>query len=100
MPQSNTVMIKKLQRAINEKFDQRLLINRQQWYSKSQDRPVTTYIIKQAVWDDQRQKFINLELFKSSSEIQIVLWMRDKWYELNGWDIPQDNATWNKIKDS
>jgi hypothetical protein len=31
------------------------------------------------------------ELFSSASEIQIVLFMRNLWYALNGWDIPPTN---------
>ncbi len=91
-------MIHKLQRAMNEKFNQRILISHQQWYSESQNRPVTTYIIRQAIWDEEKQRNYNVELFKSTSEIQIVLWLRDKWYELNGWEIPQDNEKWQEIK--
>lgn len=98
MPQSNSTMIHKLQRAINEKFHQKLCINRQQWYSKDQDRPVTTYVIRQAIWSEEKQKNCHIELFKSTSEIQLVLWLRDKWYELNGWEIPTDNKKWNEIK--
>ena len=98
MPQSNSTMIRKLQRAINEKFSQRILVNKQQWYSIEQDRPITLYVVKQAIYDEQKNRTTNIELFKSSSEIQIVLFLRDMWYELNGWEVPTDNETWNKIK--
>lgn len=98
MPSSNSVMIKKLQTAINQRFGAKLLLNRTQWYSKDQDRPITTYIIRQAVWDESKQKYTNVELFKSTSEIQLVLFLRDMWYELNGWEVPKDNETWNEIK--
>ena len=99
MPQSNSTMIHKLQRALNEKFDQKICISRQQWYSEDQHRPVTMYVIRRAIWNEQKQRNDNVEMFKSYSEIQIVLWLRDRWYELNGWEIPQDNETLNKIKE-
>ena len=99
MPQSNSTMIHKLQRAMNEKFNQKICISRQQWYSEDQHRPITTYVIRQAVWDEDKQRNYNVELFKSTSEIQIVLFMRDRWYELNGWEVPQDNEQWNKIRE-
>lgn len=98
MPSSNRTMIKRLQQAINQKYGERLLINRSQWYSEKQDRPVTTISIRKAIYDDEKQKFINIELFKSTSEIQIVLFLRDLWYELNGWEVPTDNEKWNEIK--
>lgn len=98
MPSSNRTMIKRLQTAINQRFGAKLLFNKTQWYSKDQDRPVTTYVIRKAVWNDEKQKFTNIELFKSTSEIQIVLFLRDIWYELNGWEVPTDNEMWNEIK--
>ena len=90
--------IKKLQRAINETFDSKILINKTQYYSKESERPLEIMIIKMAVWDSDKQKFKNVELFSSASDVQIVLWLRDYWYELNGWPIPEDNEIWNKAK--
>ncbi len=90
--------IKKLQRAINEKFGARILINKTQYYSEKADRPLELIVIKKAVWDSEKQKFRNIEVFSSSSDIQIVLWLRDYWYELNGWEVPHDNETWEKAK--
>jgi len=90
--------IKKLQKAINEKYDARILLNKTQFYSSKTDRPIELIVIKQAIWDSERQKYKNIELFSSSSDIQIVLWLRDYWYELNGWEIPTDNEEWNKAR--
>lgn len=92
--------IKKLQKAINEKFDARLLLNKTQYYSKDTDTVKEMLVIKQAIWDEDRQRFRNIELFSSASDIQIVLWLRDYWYQLNGWEVPIDNEEWNKAKDN
>lgn len=86
--------IKKLQNAINDNYDAKILINTTQFYSKDTKRTTSIIVIKQAQWNEEKQKFINVELFSSCSDIQIVLWLRDYWYELNGWDIPQDNEKW------
>lgn len=99
MPASNSSMIHKLQNAINEKFDAHILYNKQQWYSEKQNRPVSQYVIKKAIYDEKRDKHRNVELFSSCSQIQIVLWLRDYWYELNGWDIPHDNEKWEQAKE-
>lgn len=95
---SNITNIKKLQRAINEKGE-KILYTTNQFYSEEQDRPVTVYTIKKAVWDPELEKNINVELFKAYSTIQILLFLRDYWYELNGMEIPNDNEEWNKIKE-
>lgn len=90
--------IKKLQRAINDNFDQKILVNKTQYYSADADKVLEMLVIKKAVWDKDKQKFRNIELFASASDIQIVLWLRDYWYELNGWEVPTDNEEWNKAK--
>lgn len=95
---SNRTMIHKLQQAINENFHQRILFNKTQFFSENQDRPVTMYILKQAIWDEERHKNKNIELFSSCSMIQIVLYLRDLWFALNGWEIPDDNEQWTKAK--
>lgn len=85
--------------AINEKFHEKLLYNKTQWYSDKQDRPVTTYVIRKAVWNEEKGKSVNIELFKSTSQIQVVLFLRDYWYKLNGWEVPADNPMWEKVKE-
>lgn len=95
---SNTTMIHKLQRAINSK-GYKLLYSTSQFYSKDQDRPITQYILKQASYDPDKDKMVNTEIFKSFSQIQIVLYLRDYWYQINGMEIPKDNPTWDRIKE-
>ena len=94
---SNSVLIHKLQRALNTK-GMKILYSTSQFYSEEQDRPVTLYVIKRAVYDEQRGRNNNVELFKSTSQIQIVLFLRDLWYEVNGKEIPTDNEKWNEAK--
>ena len=96
---SNSTMIHKLQTALNLKGCN-ILYNTSQFYSKDQARPVTIYHVKKAVYDEETDKFKNIELFKSTSQIQIVLYLRDLWYEVNNLPVPTDNNTWNKVKHS
>lgn len=93
-----TATIRKLQNALNDKFDAKILYNRTQFYSEQAQKPVTLLVIKQVIWDDAKGKGVQEELFSSTSEIQIVLWLRDYWYELNGWEVPTDNQMWNEAK--
>lgn len=98
MAKKYTPTIKKLQRAINDKFGEKLLINKTQFYSKETDRVFEIIIIKKAIYDEERDKFRNIEVFSSPSDVQIVLWLRDYWYELNGWEVPTDNQKWLEAK--
>ena len=95
---SNTTMIKKLRSAINLKGE-RLLYNTSEFFSEEQQRTVTIYTIKKQVWNPKLQKNKNIELFHSTSQIQIVLFLRDYWYQLNGMELPTDNEKWNKIRE-
>lgn len=94
---SNSVMIHKLQQALNMN-GLRIMYSTSQFYSAKQDRPVTIYHIKQAVYDESRDKYVNQEIFNSTSQIQIVLYLRDLWYGINGKELPTDNEQWNEIR--
>lgn len=94
----NRNMIKKLQTAINQRFGEQLLYERRQFYSRSENRPINMYLIKKALYNPMKKKQESVELFKTSSQIQLILYLRDYWFELNGWEIPIDNPDWNMIK--
>lgn len=90
MPHSNLDMIHKLQVALNSK-GMRILCNRSQFYSEQQQRPVTIYKVSQSIPDEQSGKNQHIELFSSASQIQVVLFMRNFWYLINGMQIPPTN---------
>lgn len=87
---------KKLQSAINQRAGVKLLINTQQWYSKDKGRTITVYIIRQSMADVTKHKTV--ELFRTYSQVQMMLFLRDYWYELNGWEVPTDNEIWEGVK--
>lgn len=93
---SNSTMIHKLQRALNIN-GMRIMYSTSQFYSEQQNRPITVYHIKQAVWNSEKERWQNVELFKSTAQLEIVKYLRDLWYTLNGWELPQDEV-WEKIK--
>ena len=94
---SNATMIKRLLTALNLR-KMRIMYTTSQFWSENENRPVTIYHIKQAVWNEDKEKFDNMELYKSTSQIQIVLYLRDLWYTINGKEVPQNNELWSEIK--
>jgi hypothetical protein len=90
MPHSNSDMIRRLQIALNSK-GQRILCNRSQFYSEQQNRPVTIYKVMQSVFDENTGKNKHVELFSSASQIQVVLFMRNFWFLIQGKEIPPTN---------
>ena len=89
MPQSNVEMQRKLQIALNSRGC-KVLCNRSQFYSEEQKRPVTMYKVAQSFMTSTG-KSSHKTLFESASQIQVVLFMRNLWYAINGKDIPPTN---------
>ena len=89
---------RKLQTACNKTFDVKLLISTRQWYHDTKNCLVTQYVVSQTILNENG-KSVNLELFKTYSQIQLVLFLRDFWYNLNGWEIPEDNKEWKAVKE-
>ena len=50
------------------------------------------------VFDEKTGKNTKVELFSTYSLLQMVFFMRDYWYMLNGIELPTDNEKWNKIR--
>lgn len=94
---SNTVNIHKLQTALNRKGC-KILYSTSQFYSIKADRPVTMYTIKRAVWDEIKGKTTSEKLFESTSQIQIVLFLKDLWDEVNGREVDTSNVIWQQKK--
>lgn len=86
---------KKLQTASRKMFGVKLLIDQRQWYHKDKDMAITSYTLYQV---DENVKSAKIKLFQTYSQVQLVLFMRDLWYELNGWEVPTDNKIWEGIK--
>lgn len=94
---SNTAMIRKLQGALNQK-GLKILYSTTQFYSEEQNRAVTKYHVRKSIFDEDKGRNVNVELFSSTSQIQIVLFLRDMWYEVNGMTVPTDNEDWKSAK--
>lgn len=87
---------KKLQTAINSQSGAKISISTSQWYSKEKHRPITVFTIRESFPDDNYRK--SKEVFKTYSQVQMVLFLRDYWYNLNGWELPTDNPIWEEVK--
>lgn len=62
-------------------------------------KPHNLYTIQQAKWDPQRNKYGKIAVYKSTSTVRIVLFLRDVWYLETGQDLPTDNEMWNEIRE-
>ena len=102
MPASNLSMIHKLQTAINMNGGV-LLIDRTQFFSKEQNRPITMYRIcetsKELNKNGRPKKNC---LFEAASQIQVVLFLRDYWFVMQGKEMPPivNNKKWGEIREA
>ena len=94
MATSNKQMIHKLQTAINN-HGGCILLDKSQFFSEDQNRPITIYkVCTKSAGATKKQL-----LFKTSSQIQIVLYLRDYWFTMQGKELPKSNEMWNDIKE-
>ena len=93
MPASNKAMIHKLQKAINENGGL-ILLDKAQFFSDDQNRPITKYKICTRN-SETRKKVV---LFETSSQIQIVFYLRDYWFWMNGKEVPKGTDMWEDVK--
>jgi hypothetical protein len=97
MAQSFTAKVNKLILAIKEKHAVKLLFSTKQFY-KPDGNKMTYYTLSEAVWDPDNGKYVNMTVFSAGSIIQIVLFLRDFYYSLEGKEIPTNLAWWEEIK--
>ena len=90
--------IRKLKVAIRNKYDIKLLITTKEWYSEQRQVLMPYYIISKHNYDPVAKKSSQEEIFKAGNKIQVVLFLRDYWYNLNGWEIPKDRY-WDEKKE-
>ena len=98
-PVANNLMktSKKLVSALNTR-NYKLTISTKQFIG-TEGRPHNMYSINNAVWDDEKRKYINRELYSTTSMVRIALYLRDMWFRENGWELPTDQEKWNQIRE-
>lgn len=95
---SNLQNIQKLQQALNSKGC-RILYSSSQFWSDEMQRPIKLYKIEQAAPKEEGEKRSKkIKLFETTSQIQVVLYLRDMWNEINGLPVDNSNPVWNEIK--
>lgn len=99
MASSNIKTIRKLQMAINMTGRYKILYHTSQFYSAEQQRPVTKYHVKQSRYNEEIGKTESEEIFSTYSQMQVILYLRDYWYILNGLEVPHDNEIWEAVKE-
>lgn len=92
-----TRTIKKLQQALQMEGEL-ILISTSQFFSLEKQTTVTRYHVKKQVQSGEKYRSSQVELFSSCSQIQITLFLRDYYYEIKGYEVPQDNPYWLAAK--
>ena len=93
-----TRQIQTLQKALLAQGEM-IIINTQEFYSVDKHKFIKKYHIKKQIQDpDDKNKSSMVELFSSCAQIQVLLFLRDLFYEKTGQEIPHDNPIWEEAK--
>ena len=89
--------INKLIQALNRKGY--MLMYEKGQFMGVEGQPHNIYTIQQAKWLPEKGKYGKVAIYKSTSTVRIVLFLRDTWYRENGEELPTDNQMWNEIRE-
>lgn len=89
--------ISKLVKALNT-HGYMLMYNKKQFMGV-EGIPHNLYSVTQAKWIPEKNKYGQVEVYKSTSTVRVVLFLRDLWYLEQGQDLPTDNEMWNQIRE-
>lgn len=87
---------KKLIQALNSR-GYRLTLSTKQFMGR-EGQPHNMYSISRAIWNEEKEKYSHEELYSTTSMVRITLYLRDMWFDANGWELPTDQESWNKIR--
>lgn len=91
-------LIRKIQKACNVLYGEQLLYNINQFYSPQQKREINRYVLLKQIDNPDTGKSSREELYSTYSLINMVCFIRDYWYLLNGLDLPDDNKRWSELR--
>lgn len=89
--------INKLIKALNMR-GYMLMYNKKQFMGV-EGKPHNLYTVTQAKWLPEKNKYGSTEVYKSTSTVRVVLFLRDLWFLENGQELPTDNEMWNQIRE-
>lgn len=92
-----TKISKKLMQALNTS-GHRLTYSNKQFVGRT-GQTINIHSISKATWDPDKERYNHEELYSSASMIRILFFLRDMWYEHNGWELPTDQEMWNKLRE-
>lgn len=89
--------INRLIQALNTKGHD-LLYNRKQFMGV-EGMPHNLYVLSKGVWNSEKSRYDTVDIYKTTSTVRMVLFLRDMWYIENGLELPTDNEMWNQIRE-
>lgn len=88
---------KKLIQALNSR-GHKLTFSTKQFMGR-EGQPHNMYSISRAIWNEDKRRYSHEELYSTTSMVRVTLFLRDMWFEENGWELPTDQEEWNAIRE-
>lgn len=76
----------------------KLTLSTKQFIGK-EGQPHNMYSISRAMWNEEKRRYSHEEIYSTTSMVRITLFLRDMWFEENGWELPTDQEAWNRIRE-
>lgn len=77
-----TAKVNILQKALIHNFNDVILLNQEQFYSKDQNRVITMFVASQKVWNEETGKLVTVQLIKTASQIDLVKFLGERYKRL------------------
>lgn len=88
---------KKLIQALNSRGNKLTFSTKQ--FIGTEGQPHNMYSVSKATWNEEKGKYKHDEIYSTTSMVRMTLFLRDMWYEENGWDLPTDQEQWNELRE-
>lgn len=88
---------KKLIQALNSRGYKMTLSTKQ--FMGKEGRPHNMYCICRALWNEEKGRYSHEDVYNTTSMVRVTLFLRDMWFEENGWELPTDQEEWNAIRE-
>ncbi|MBO4542755.1 MAG: hypothetical protein J5725_06180 [Bacteroidales bacterium] len=72
-----TSMVNTLQKALVKNFNKRIFIAQEQFYSESQKRYITMYVLQEPIWNEDHTHYTKQQILKTASQIDVVKYLGD-----------------------
>ncbi|MCF0231165.1 MAG: hypothetical protein HUJ63_02595 [Enterococcus sp.] len=98
MAGNQLTIAKRLMKGLNNVYGHKFTLSTKQFMG-TEGQPHNYFSLAEAVYDKEKHKYYNSEIFSTCSLLRIVFYLRDIMYIEQGKELPTDQEQWNKVRE-